>query len=123
MRKMAKMSHWQNLYSASKDCYGVQMFKNVANFSDIQLRFIYWLSIYNMLYEELMKHEDDYLTNDVIVNDVRCDAYLVYRNKKHDFLWKKYRREERLAEHKTRHPNKHKSGKTNLIEVDLKREG
>jgi hypothetical protein len=52
----------------------------------------------------------------------RCDAYLIYRNKKQDHLWKKYRREEKLSEHKSRHPKSHKDGKAQLIEVDLRRE-
>ncbi len=123
LRKLARSSHWQNLYSSSKEINSVYLFDNTINFSGIQLRFLYWLSIYAMLTEEIMKHEDDWLSKAVIEDDDRTDAYLIYRNKKYDFLWKKHRREEKLAEHKSKHKNKHKSGQANLIDVDLRREG
>ena len=74
-----------------------------------------------MLYSELAKHEDDCLSQAVIDDNDRTDAYLIYRNKKQDFLWRKYRREEKLAEHKTKHPKKHKNGKSQLIDVELRR--
>lgn len=122
LRKLARSNYWQNLYRATKECANVQLFENINNFSGLQIRFIYYLTVYGMLYDELLRHEDDNLTEKVINDNERCDAYLIYRNKKHDYLWKKYRREEKLAEHKSRHPNKHKSGNANLIEVDLRRE-
>ena len=122
LRKLAKSNYYQNLFSASQKCFGISLFQNVCNFSGIQVRFLYWLSVYEMLFTELSKHEDDFLTEAVINDNDRTDAYLIYRNKKHDYLWKKYRREESLAKHKSKHPNKHKDGKSQLIEVDLRRE-
>jgi len=123
LRRMAKNSYYQNLYDMFKSGSHIQMFDNTCNFSSVQVRFLYWLSIYHLLYEDLMKHEDDLLTQAVIDDNDRVDAYLIYRNKKHDYLWKKYRTEEKISEHKAKHPNKHKDGKTNLIDVDLRREG
>lgn len=122
LKKMAKHSYWQNLYKFSKECSNIQLFENVSNFSGLQVRFLYYLALYDMLFEELSKHEDDLLTENVLNDSVRTEAYLIYRNKKHDYLWKKYRREEKLAEHKNKHSNKHKSGNTSMIEVDLRRE-
>lgn len=122
LRKLARTSYWQNLYSASKDCANMQLFENVSNFSGLQVRFLHWLSVYSLLFEELYKQEDDLLSEKVIENDIRCDAYLVYRNKKHEHFWKTYRHDERLAEEKRKHPSKHKSGKTQLIKVDLRSE-
>ena len=123
IRKLAQMSQYQNLYEASKNCANIQIFENVSNFSGIQARFLYWLQIYSMLYEEFLKHEDPFLTEAVISDDVRCDAYLMRRYKKHDANWAKYRREERTAEIKRRHPHKHRSGgKMNVIDVDLRSE-
>lgn len=123
LRRLAKDSYYQNIYSAFKEGSCIQLFENISNFSGIQIRFLYWCNVYSMLYEELLKHEDKLLTNAVIANDDRTDAYLIYRNKKHDFLWKKHRREEALAKHKSKHPNKHKDAKPNFVEVDLRREG
>jgi len=122
LRKLAKSNYYQNLFSASQKCYGVALFCNQHTFTGMQVRFLYWLSVYDMLYSELAKHEDAHLTEAVIDDNIRTDAYLVYRNKKHEHLWKKYRREEKLAEHKSRHPKKHQKGKSQLIEVDLRRE-
>ena len=122
LRQLAKSAYWQNLYRASKECSNIQLFENVFNFSRLQVRFLYWLTIYNMLYEELMTLKDSLLTNAVINDDMRTDAYLHYRNKKHEGLWKKHRREEQLAEIKQRHPKKHRSGTSQSIDVDLRRE-
>jgi len=122
LRKLAKSNYYQNLYRASKECANIQMFENVNNLSGIQVRFLYFLAVYNMLFDELIRHEDDFLSANVIDDSERCDAYLIYRNKKHEHLWQKYRRDEKLAEHQSRHPKNHKSGKAQLIEVDLRRE-
>ena len=123
LRRLAKDSYYQNIYNAFKSGSHIQIFENVSNFSGIQVRFLYWLSVYSMLFEEILKHEDKLLNEEVIDDDDRMDAYLVYRNKKHDFLWKKYRRDEETAKHKSKHPKKHKTGKVNPIKVDLRREG
>lgn len=122
IRKLARSSYWQNLFSASKECANIQLFENTSNFSGLQVKFLYYLAVYDMLFGELAKHEDDYLTKNVIEDNDRTDAYLIYRNKKHDHLWKKYRIDEKLADHKSKHPSKHKSGKAQLIEVDMRRE-
>ena len=121
IRKLAKSSYWQSLYNASKES-SVQIFENNTNLSGIQSTFYYWLGVYNMLYEELSKFEDDYLTNDVINNYIRCDAYIVYRNKKIKNEWKKYKQQEKLDKIKSKHPKIHNRGKTQLIDVDLRGE-
>ena len=122
LRKLARSAYWQNIYCASKECNGIHLFENISNFSGLQIRFLHLLQVYDLLFSELARHEDTLLTQAVILDDDRCDAYLVYRNKKNDFMWKKLRKEEKMNEIKHRHPNNHKSGKTNLIEVDLRRE-
>lgn len=120
IRKLARSSYYQTIYRTSKECGGIKLFLNENNFSSLQVDFMHWISIYYMLYEELAKHEDIYLTENVIQNDERCNAYLVYRNKKQEHLWKKYRQEERLNELKSRHPNKMKDGKIQICDVDLR---
>lgn len=125
IRKLARSNHWQNLYVASLKNSGINLFQNINNFSGLQVHFLYWLSVYNSLYEELAKHEDDRLSEKVLEDDFRTDAYLTYRNKKNDYLWKKYRQDEKLRELQDRNKNKSKNfseGKKTLINVDLRRE-
>lgn len=121
IRKLAKSVYWQNLYSASKTIQGVHLFNNDTNYTSLQLKFLYWLSVYEMLYEELAQHKDEYLTEKVIEDDIRTNAYLLYRNKKYDHMWKKMRLDEKMSEHKNKHPKKHLSGEMNLIEVDMRK--
>lgn len=124
IRQLAKSPYYQNLFSMSKKCTNIQIFDNVSNFSGRQVYLLQWCSVYEMLYEELAKHEDDLLTENVINDSYRCDAYLAYRYKKHDNLWKQYRREEKLREIQSRHKNKQNlsKGKQSFCNVDFRRE-
>jgi len=122
LRQLARTNHWQSLYHASKDL-NIQLFDNDKNFSGLQVQFLHWLNVYSLLYEELSKHEDDYLTEDVIDSEFRTNCYLIYRNKKCDFMWKKHRQEEKAAELKTRNPKAFSSeGKQQMMEVEFRRE-
>lgn len=123
LRKMAKSSYWQNIYKSCKDCTGIHLFNNNWNFSGLQSRFLYWLSTYDMLYTELSTFEDDLLTENVLKDDIRTDAYLIHRNKKNNFLWKKHRQDEKEAQRKASGKKGYKSpGKESNITVDLRRE-
>jgi len=124
IRQLAKSAYYQNLFSMSKKCANIQIFDNVSNFSGLQIYFLHWLTAYDMLYEELAKHEDDLLSEDVIKDNYRTDAYLAYRHKKHDYLWKQHRREEKLREIQDRHKNKKNfsEGKQSFCNVDFRRE-
>lgn len=122
IRKLARSSYYQNLYSTSKECFGIQLFKNVSMLSGLQNQFLYWLNIYSMLYEELFKKEDDLLTENVIIDDDRCDAYLIHRRNKHEQFWKQRQLDEKIDASRRKHPTKHKSGNTAFIPVDLRRE-
>ena len=117
LRKMARSSYWQNIYRASKSGSGLQLFENVTNISGLQNRFLYWLSIYEMLFDELGRYESHYLTESVIIDDDRCDAYLYYRRKKNEQEWKKY--------NKDKNPPKptHRGNKKNqtTFNVDMRR--
>lgn len=120
IRRLARSSYWQNIYRASKEVFGVKLFENTSNFSASQYSFLYWLRIYDLLYTELSQHEDDFLSEEVIKDDIRCTAYLYYRNKKHDYFWKKRKQEEKVNEIRSRQPKKHTGKKTNVIDVDLR---
>jgi len=117
IRKLARSVYWQNLYRSSKDAYGIGLFKNTANFSSVQVNFLYWLQIYDMLYTELQKQEwGSILTERVINNDIRCDAFLYWRTKS----IKKQIRNQKIEEQKQKIRSKgnHK-GPITPFEVDL----
>ena len=55
IRKMARSQYYQEIFNASQKCSGIHLFENISNFSGLQSLFIYWLRVYNLLYEELGK--------------------------------------------------------------------
>lgn len=81
LRKLARSNRWQLLYAKSKEINGIRLFINEVNFSQIQIAFLYWLSVYHSLYQDLVMKER-YLTDEVIDNDIECDAYLYYKSVK-----------------------------------------
>ena len=78
IRKLARSSYYQNIYNASKECYGINMFENNKNFSGMQSLFLYWVKVYDFLYGLLSQREFNNLKEWVIEDDVRCDAFLHY---------------------------------------------
>jgi len=75
---MARSVYWQNFYIQAKELGNLSLFTNKAQLSKIQIYFLHWLSIYNSLYSDLAS-EEDYISEEVIENDVRTDAYLFWR--------------------------------------------
>lgn len=90
IRILARSNHYQNLYNSAKEQNGIQLFANVNNYSGTQSLFLYWLRIYSMLYEDLMSKECQFLTENVINDSTRCDAYLYYKKKKQEKELRKY---------------------------------
>lgn len=121
IRQLARTSYWQNIYKHSQECHGIKLFENENNFSGLQVEFLHWLAVYSMLYEELGKHEDDLLTEKVIENTNRCDAYLYHRRKKIDYDWKKYQDKIRQDEINSRRKRKFSEGNRTDINVQLRR--
>lgn len=78
LRKLARSNRWQLLYAKSKELNGIRLFENKLNHSQRQLHFLYWLSMYNSLYQDLAMKEK-YLSIKVINSDIECDAYLYYK--------------------------------------------
>ena len=81
LRKLARSNRYQLLYAKSKELNSIRIFENDLNFSEIQIHFLYWLSMYHSLYQDLATKEK-YLTKEVINNDIECDAYLYYQSVK-----------------------------------------
>jgi hypothetical protein len=88
IRKLARSDYFQNLYSHSKEL-GFQFFQNNHTLTKIQIIFLSWVSCYSSLYQDLAMQED-YISEEVIEDDVRADAYLYWRKvKKYDKKTKK----------------------------------
>lgn len=83
LRKLAKSLHWQLLYVHAKDMGNVRLFENDVDFSMIQMKFIQWLRIYESLYSDLYIKEE-HISAEVIDDDLRCDAYLLWKSKNRD---------------------------------------
>ena len=116
IRKLARSSYWQNLYRASKTNSGIHLFENIQNFSGLQILCLYWLDIYSLLYEELTNKEWKYLSEDVINDDIRCDAFLYYRS----LEIKKIIKKNKLEQEKNQIKNKGKhSGNVTPFSVDF----
>lgn len=56
----------------------MEIFDNKKELSKIQLVFLQWIRIYKNLYEELYLKEEG-LTEEMVEDDVFCDAYLYWR--------------------------------------------
>ena len=119
VRKLAQSSHWQSLYRSSKEIGGIYLFNNQTNFSGIQASFLYWLRVYSLLYTELSDMESPYLTEKVIKDDMRTDAYLYYRNRKQEQSIKKSKLEAQQAE--LGNKKKHSGKNVTPFSVDMQR--
>lgn len=97
IRILARSSYWQNIYMASKESNSIQLFTNVNNFSGLQNLFLYWLRVYSMLYDDLATKESPFLTQIVINDTIRCDAYLFYKKRKYELEMKKHNQSKRAS--------------------------
>ena len=75
IRKLAFNWKYQTLYRASERL-NIKIYNNDIDFSRIQLYFMHWQIIYNGLYERLSYGDDEHLTEAVIKDTYRTDAYL-----------------------------------------------
>lgn len=78
IRELAKSYRWQTIYVQSKELYGISLFQNNSDFTDIQIDFLNNLSFYYSLYFDIMLGDaPEYVIEDEIFED----AYNIYRNK------------------------------------------
>jgi len=92
LRKLARSTKYQLLYNRAKEMTGICLFKNITDFSDIQILFLYWLEVYSSLYLDLACKED-YISEKVIEDNIRTDAYLMWKHQKKDKKDKKKEKE------------------------------
>jgi len=97
IRYLAKSVYFQNLYNSAKEINGVHLFENHNNFSGLQVLFLFWLRIYESLYTDIGKKEWKYLDENVIKNDIRCDAFLYWRGQIYDQKMQQYKQEEQIG--------------------------
>jgi len=77
LRTLARSNEYQTLYSRAKDL-GFELFDNNKDLSKLQITFLNLLETYSSLYQDVSMGEE-FIDDDVIKDDIRCDAYLVYR--------------------------------------------
>ncbi len=81
IKQLAKSGKYQSLYSKVKEIGSMRLFNNNSDFSAIQLMFMDWLEIYHSLYTDLAMGEE-FINEEVIIDDIRTEAYLLYRSEK-----------------------------------------
>jgi hypothetical protein len=77
LRNLARSDYYQGIYSHCEKM-NLSLFQNNTALSKIQLIFLNWISTYSSLYQDLATKED-YISEDVINDDIRTDAYLFWR--------------------------------------------
>jgi len=82
IRKLAQSSDYQTIYNRAKELGSIRLFNNDSDFSKTQIVFLSYLQMYSILYQELQTAQDDYLTEEVLEDWTRTEAYLVYRKQK-----------------------------------------
>lgn len=88
IRKLARSNKYQSLYSRAKEISSIHLFKNTIDFSQIQLIFLHWLEAYNLMYMDIssgVKMVDE----EIIKDDLRAEAYLLWRSINKKDLYKK----------------------------------
>lgn len=81
IRKLARSSQYQFLYSRSKEMGSIKLFKNEADYLPIQIIFLHWLETYNNLNMDIATGEN-FINKEIIEDDIRCDAYITFKKKK-----------------------------------------
>jgi len=119
IRKLARSNYWQSMYAISKN-RNIQMFSNVHDLSGPQITMMQWLQIYDVLYLELAQKETVLLTQNVINDNDRCNAYLHIRRMKQEEEMFKLKQDSKISKAKSKHKFK-KNGNVNVIDVDLGR--
>jgi len=120
IRKLARSDYWQTIYRASKENSGIKLFQNSCDISGLQVKMLQWLGLYDMLYIELAQKESHYLTEKVIEDDERTNAYLYYRKRKMEQEWFDHQKEKKVNEVKSKHKFKNPES-VQVIDVDLRR--
>lgn len=83
IRKLARSSYWQSIYAQAKEIHGIHLFYNTCDFSNLQIEFLEWLEVYQQLRRDLIS-KAPYMSEKVYNDDIRVEAYLIWKNKNRD---------------------------------------
>lgn len=113
IRSLARSSYYQQIYRSSKECNGISLFENSTDISGLQSIFLYWLKVYDMIYNELANKDWSNLDLDVINDDDRLTAFIYWRSKEIEKENYKQKKEEKKSKMKAgqRSFNIYKGGK------------
>jgi hypothetical protein len=78
LQVLARNNNSQLLYRNAKELGTLRLFNNDTDLSQIQITYLYYLSLYEMLYTDLQMQEE-YLSEEVINDELRCEAYLLFK--------------------------------------------
>ena len=78
LQTLARSNVAQTLYRHTKEIGSLRLFNNDTDLSHLQILYLYYLSLYESLYTDLSMGEE-YLTENVINDELRTEAYLLYR--------------------------------------------
>ncbi len=79
LRKIARKPESQLIYNTAKELGHIRLFRNDIDFTVVQVLFLHWLGIYSSLYTDLAINKP-HISEDVITDDIRTEAYLVWRH-------------------------------------------
>ena len=83
LQKIARSNEHQTLFNRTKEISSLRLFRNDSDLSLLQSYYLYFLEVYSMLYNDL-NSKADFLTEEVIQDTIRVEAYLLLRKEKKD---------------------------------------
>ena len=78
LQKIARSNEHQTLFNRAKEISSLRLFRNDSDLSLLQNYYLYFLELYSMLYNDL-NSKADFLTEEVIQDTIRVEAYLLLR--------------------------------------------
>lgn len=76
LKKLAKSTYWQTIYASSKETSGLHLFKNVDEFTTLQIQFLNELQFYSSIYMDIAMNE---VSEKVLDNEIYEDSYYYYK--------------------------------------------
>ena len=80
VRKLARQSDSQMLYHRAKEIGSLRLFSNDIDYTSVQIWYLHYLEVYAGLYQDIYMKKA-HISEAIIDDDLRVDAYLLYRNK------------------------------------------
>ena len=78
LMELAKSIRAQNLFVASKEIFGIKLFRNSSDFSKLQEIYLSYLYNFNTISNDIIL---DKISEHVLDNQIYWDAYLLYKRK------------------------------------------